>query len=138
VTRVYVDVAAALLEGAAAPSLDPAAVRALGLLAETGNEVVLVTGQAGPPPAALTAVARDAVGVAPDHPATPSWYLTSDVEHCRGTSARLRTVLIGATPASGSVHRCDGVARDVQAAVMEILASEAMPQAVSRAGEGVP
>jgi hypothetical protein len=36
-------------------------------------------------------------------------------------------VLIGAAPPSGSVRRCDAVARDVQAAVMEILAAAAMP-----------
>jgi len=36
-------------------------------------------------------------------------------------------VLIGAAPPSGSVRRCDAVARDVQAAAMEILAAVAMP-----------
>ena len=126
-TRVFVDVAAAALETGGEPALDEAAVRSLRLLAEAGHEVVLVTGPAGPPPAALGAVAAGAVGEVPARPASRAWYLTADVDRCRGTSARLRTVLVGAAPAPGSVHRCDAVARDVQAAVMEILASEAMP-----------
>ena len=126
--RVYVDVAAAALDGAGpSPSLDPAAVPALQLLAESGHHVVLVTRGSGAPPAALAAIASDAVGAVPEHPASAGWYLTSDVEHCRGTSARLRTVLIGGSPAPGSIHRCDAVARNLRAAAMEILAREAMP-----------
>jgi hypothetical protein len=35
-------------------------------------------------------------------------------------------VLIGSPPPNGSVRRCDAVARDVQAAAMEILAADAM------------
>ena len=58
-----------------------------------------------------------------------AWYLTSDVERCQGSSLRLRTVFIGGTPPAGSIRRCDDVARHVQAAAMEILASEAMPAA---------
>ncbi len=128
-TRVFVDVAAAALDGGNgnSPSLDPVALPALRILAESGHEVVLVTGHAGPPPTSLAAVAADAVGSVPARPDDEAWYLTADVEHCVGASARLRTVLVGSVPAAGSIHRCDAVARDLQAAVMEILAREAMP-----------
>ena len=68
------------------------------------------------------------VAEVPARPQAPAWYLTSDIERCRGSSAHLRTVLIGGAPPSGSVRRCDAVARDVQAAAMEILAAVAMPQ----------
>lgn len=126
-TRVYVDVGTAIDDGADARSVEPDAPRTLRILAEAGHEIVLVTGAAGAPPSDLAAVASDAVGAVPARPVSPAWYLTADVERCRGTSARLRTVLIGGSPAPGSIHRCDGVARDLHAAVMEILASEAMP-----------
>jgi hypothetical protein len=63
----------------------------------------------------------------PGRPPTPSWYLTTEVERCQGASAKLRTVLIGAAPPPGSIHRCDAVARDLQTAALELLASEAMP-----------
>ena len=59
-------------------------------------------------------------------PPAASWYLTSDVGHCVGRSALLQTVLIGSTPGPAAVHRCDSNARDVSAAALEILASEAM------------
>lgn len=126
-TRVFVDVAAAALDGGNVPSLDPVALPALRILAESGHEVVLVTGHAGAPPAKLAAVASDAVGSVPARPDDDAWYLTADVEHCVGASAHLRTVLVGSIPAPGSIHRCDAVARDLQAAVLEILAREAMP-----------
>ncbi|HYL41321.1 MAG TPA: hypothetical protein VET90_08440 [Candidatus Binatus sp.] len=127
-TRVYVDVGAAILQGEGSrASLAPDAPRTLRILAESGHDVVLVTDIAGPPPADVVAVAADAVGTVPASPADQAWYLTADVEHCRGTSARLRTLFIGGNPPAGSIHRCDGIARDLLAAVMEILASEAMP-----------
>jgi hypothetical protein len=122
VTEVYVDVAAVT---------EPEAVRALRYLADAGIRVVLVTAGSGAPPEELPDELRGAVGevvaAIPDHPSGPAWYLTSDIARCQGSSARLRTVLIGGTPPSGSVRRCDAVARDVQAAAMEILAAVAMP-----------
>jgi len=75
----------------------------------------------------LEGVAAEVVSAMPPRPRGPAWYLTSDIDRCRGASARLRTVLIGAAPPTGSVRRCDAVARDVQAAAMEILAEVAMP-----------
>jgi len=105
---------------------DPEAVRALRYLAEAGARIVLVRPDELDPPDELRAVATDVLDAVPARPGAPAWYLTSDIARCQGSSARLRTVLIGATPPNGSVRRCDAVARDVQAAAMEILAAVAM------------
>jgi hypothetical protein len=138
VTEVYVDVAAAAPGGApgigspdAPPTAvaDPEAVRALRYLAEAGVRVVLVRPDRLEPPEDLRAVAADVLPAVPARPRAPAWYLTSDIARCRGSSARLRTVLIGGAPPNGSVRRCDAVARDVQAAAMEILAADAMAPA---------
>jgi hypothetical protein len=128
VSRVYVDVDAAAIEGSGAdPSLDPTAVRSLRFLAEAGNEVILVAAEGEAVPVELQDVAASVVGEVPARPTDLAWYLTSEVDRCTGTSAKLRTVLVGAAPPSGSIHRCDGVARDLQAAALELLAREAMP-----------
>lgn len=130
-TQVYVDVGAASIEASAPEGgvspVDPEAIRALRHLTEAGVRVFLVTPGGTAPPAELRAAARDVVDAVPTHPDEQSWYLTSDIDRCQGASARLRTVFIGGAPPVGSVRRCDVVARDVQAAAMEILASEAMP-----------
>jgi hypothetical protein len=130
VTRVYVDVEAAAiggLGGLGEPSLDPAALRSLQFLAEAGHDVIIVALPGTEAPGELRAAAGDVVAEVPVRPAAPSWYLTTEVERCQGASAKLRTVLIGAAPPAGSIHRCDAVARDLQTAALELLASEAMP-----------
>jgi hypothetical protein len=140
VTEVYVDVAAAALggggPGAGSPEAasrvavaDPEALRALRYLADAGVRVVIVRPDRLEPPDDLRAVAADVLTAVPDRPRAPAWYLTSDIARCRGSSARLRTVLVGGAPPNGSVRRCDAVARDVQAAAMEILAADAMAPA---------
>jgi hypothetical protein len=141
VTEVYVDVAAAALgggmPGAGSPDegparlviADPEAVRALRHLADAGVMVVIVRPDSLEPPEDLRAVGANVVAAVPERPTAPAWYLTSDISRCRGSSARLRTVLIGGAPPGGSVRRCDAVARDVQAAAMEILAADAMAPA---------
>ena len=129
-TRVYLDPATAVIENGGAA--DPGSLRSLRYLVEAGHRVVLVADRQEPP-TELAALADDVVRSVPARPDGQSWYLTADVSHCQGASARLRTVLIGGTPPSGSIHRCDAVARDVQAAVMEILAAEAMPAEVHTA-----
>jgi hypothetical protein len=138
-TEVYVDVAAAAMGGGApgvgsgetqsAAIPDPEAIRALRYLAESGARVVVIRPDGLEPPYELRAVAADVLRAVPARPAAPAWYLTSDIERCRGSSARLKTVLIGGAPPNGSVRRCDAVARDVQAAAMEILAAVAMAPA---------
>jgi hypothetical protein len=132
VTEVYVDVTAASMDqggenGGQARAAEPEAVRALRYLADSGIRVVVVAAEGARPDAELEGVAAEVVSAVPPRPHGPAWYLTSDIERCQGSSARLRTVLIGAAPPSGSVRRCDAVARDVQAAAMEILAAIAMP-----------
>lgn len=122
-TRVFLDPGTAVIESGGA--VDPAALRSLRHLVDAGHELVLVD-QTEVPTADLRALAADVIGAVPALPAERSWYLTDDVEHCREMTARVRTVLIGASLPPGSIHRCDSVARDLQAAVMEILASEAM------------
>lgn len=130
-TQVYVDVGAASIEGAAPegapPPVDPEAVRALRHLAEAGVTVYVVRTGGRDPAAELRDVAQAVVDRVQTPPDEQAWYLTSDVERCTGSSLRLRTMFIGGTPPAGSIRRCDHVARHVQAAVMEILASEAMP-----------
>lgn len=125
-TEVYLDVAAASLNGASATA-DPEAVRALRHLADAGVRIVLVTAGGVQPDEDLRAVAAEVLPAVPTRPHGRSWYLTSDIVRCQGSSAYLRTVLIGGTPPGGSVRRCDDVARDVRAAAMEILAADAMP-----------
>lgn len=131
-TRIYVDPEAVQIEGGGMPessdqTLDAEAVRALGFLVDAGHHVVVVASGNGGVPADLLSIAAETMTEVPESHAGSAWYLTRDVEHCRGLSARVRTVLLGGAPASGAIHRCDTVARDVQAAVMEILAAEAMP-----------
>jgi hypothetical protein len=133
VTEVYVDVGAASIEAAApdggVPPVDPEAVRALRHLSEAGFRVFVITASGREPAADLREVADGVLDAVPARPADgeQAWYLTSDIERCQGSSAHLRTVLIGGTPPSGSIRRCDEVARHVQVVAMEILAAEAMP-----------
>ena len=132
-TEVYVDVGAASIEAATpdggVPPVDPEAVRALHHLAEAGFRVFVITAGGSEPAAVLREAASAVLDAVPSRPGDDdqAWYLTSDIDRCRGASAYLRTVLIGGTPPGGSVRRCDAVARHVQAAAMEILAAEAMP-----------
>ena len=126
-TRIYVDAEALAVRGSAVPALDPAADRALRFLVDAGHEVVVVAPEPGSLPDPCRLVEGGVVARVPGSPSGRAWYLTTAVERCLGVSARLRTVLIGAAPPAGSIHRCDAVSRDLQAAALEILASEAMP-----------
>lgn len=134
-TQVYVDVGAASIESAApaggVPPADPEAVRALHLLAEAGVRVFLVAANGAQPAPELRAAASHVLPAVPERPEAPAFYLTNDIDRCQGSSARLKTMFIGGTPPNGSVRRCDAVARDVQAAALEILAADAMPPRVA-------
>jgi hypothetical protein len=137
VTRIYVDAEVLAVPGSGERRIDPTAAPTLRFLVDAGHEVVVVaTGGAGPaavgPGGAMVEalpreLVRGVVESVPARPTTAGWYLTTSVDRCQGSSARTRTVLIGGTPAAGAIHRCDAVARDLRAAVLEILASEAMP-----------
>lgn len=125
-SRVYVDLEVLSGGRQAGGAVDTDAARSLEILEETGHEPVVVTGSGGrTEPDALAPLGRETVEDAPLQPDEPAWYLTIDVDRCRGRSARLRTVLIGTATAS-AIHRCDTVARDLRAAVLEIAAAEAM------------
>jgi hypothetical protein len=126
VSDVYIDLAAVVLDPADRLA-DDDVIRSLRYLAEAGHRVVLVAPPGVEPPGEIRRASQATIQHAPDNPAIQSWYLTADLARCQGrNSARLRTVLIGGAPPSGSIQRCDSFARNVQAAVMEILAAEAM------------
>jgi hypothetical protein len=126
VTQVYVDRDALASGPDGGHGIDADAVRSLGFLEDSGHEIVLV-GELAATDALLADRAGSLIPEAPVQPDEPAWYLTTDVERCIGRSARLRTVLVGTAPEKGAIHRCDAIARDLQAAVLEILAAEAMP-----------
>jgi hypothetical protein len=135
VTRVYVDLEVLSAGGGARrpvdlAAVDLAAVRSLDHLVDAGHELVLVADRRsarGAVAGISGALAEAVVTAVPSEPDAAAWYLTSDPERCRGRSARLRTILVGRSPAPAAIHRCDSLARDVRAAVLEILAAEAMP-----------
>ena len=123
-TQVYVDLAATSVDGEAGAS-DADALRAIRYLVELGHSVSLVGESRVAEPDEIRRLGPPVTEV-PLRPDAPAWYVTTDVDRCHGMSARVRTILVGAAPAPGSVRRCDTVARDLHAAVMEILASEVM------------
>ena len=129
-TQVYVDLETLVPggSGGARGGVEAVAVRSLGYLSEAGHEVVLVA-DLDAVPETLADVVSSVTPDAPIEPNEAAWYLTTDVERCRGRSARLRTVLVGTAAEPAAIHRCDTLARDVQAAVLELLAAEAMPSA---------
>ena len=102
----------------------PGAAAALERLERAGHEVV---------------DRRDAPAGSLDVPAAPpggdrrrrAWHLTASPEGCVDREAGVTTILVGPRrPAGrGPTRRCDLEARDLGAAVLEILAREAMPEA---------
>jgi hypothetical protein len=64
----------------------------------------------------------------PDKPPRGSWFVTAEPARCAERIAGLRTLLIsprtGRSPVAGP--RCDQIARDLAAAVLDILAHDAM------------
>jgi hypothetical protein len=108
----------------AAPS--PGAAEALGHLADSYELVVLGEAPAG----MLDALHIDVVEAAeiPPDAAHGSWLITDDPASCANRPPGLRTILIGPRrpPSSGPQLRCDLEARDLGAAVVEILTREAM------------
>ena len=104
----------------------PGAAEALGHLADSYELVVL-----GDPPSRVI----DAFGVPiratadlPSEPAFGSWLITDDPTSCLQRPPGLKTILIGPRrPVTNKpTPRCDVEARDLNAAVVEILTREAM------------
>ena len=128
-SRVYLDPGVLLVRsGAAGPMASRVAADAaepLQTLAETGHELVLVTAARVPLPDGFPEIRESArIDPAP----SSSWFLTTDPEVCGRRRPGLRTVLVGPGPATtrAPVQRCDMRVRDLQSAVIEILAREAM------------
>jgi len=128
--RVYLDPSAVLLEapgiGSDEPHAVPGATKALRDLAEAVDEVVVI---AADRVGALDL--PDAVHVADELPAamdSDSWFVTGDPESIRGRSDSPRTILVGPKRAPGPLPlpRVDVEARDLSAAVIEILTHQAM------------
>ena len=127
-TRVYFDPGVLLVDsapGRAASSTVSDAADALRNLAETGHDLFLLTDVPISLPAGFPKLRR-ASRIDPA-PAT-SWYLTGDPESCGRRQPGLRTVLVGPGPATrrATIQRCDIQTRDLHAAVIEIIAREAM------------
>jgi hypothetical protein len=114
-TTIYIDSSAAILPGA--PSR-------LVHLTDAGHEVVLVA--APQDPAASVLVWPAQVDELPVEPPRGSWFVTADPSTCHDRQAGLATLLIGPRDDSPRPTRCDLTVRDLSAAVLEILARDAM------------
>ena len=64
----------------------------------------------------------------PDDPIRGSWFVTTEPARCAERPTGVRSLLIGPRPERSPVQgrRCDTDARDLAAAVLEILAHDAM------------
>jgi len=104
----------------------PGAAAALGHLADSFELVLL----GDPPRRVLDALDVPVRGVAdlPAEPAYGSWLITDDPSGCVDLPPGLQTILVGPRrPASNKpMPRCDIEARDLNAAVVEILTRQAM------------
>jgi hypothetical protein len=103
----------------------PGAADAVALLSE-GHDVLLVA----PTPIAIAEFASMATTASvPDSFPSGSWYVTADGAWCEGERPNgLRSILVGPRrpPNRRPTRRCDIEARDLNAAVMEILVRETM------------
>jgi hypothetical protein len=97
---------------------EPDALTQLEHLTGSGFRVVHVSEAALRPPG---------VEAVPDSPPAGSWFVTADADQCEERRPGFRTLLVGPRPEGPRpTVRCDASARDIAAAVLEILASEAM------------
>lgn len=135
-SRIYVEPAVLLSSSAPAGARDdresgrvaPHALEAVTNLQEAGHEVVLLVDpgrprERGSDPRWLADLPSEA------GPPTPrSWLVTVDPRRCEHRPPGVRTILIGPRqpPGPRPTAHCDVVARDLAAAVLEILAREAM------------
>lgn len=124
-THVYVDPSAMSISSAGATSATPAAP--LEHLVEAGITVVLL----GAPDAAVDPIPPgvEVGGTLPDSLDSDDWFLSGTPYPEAGRPRGGRTVLVGPRHAPGPIPlpRFDVAARDLTAAVMEILTRQAMP-----------
>jgi hypothetical protein len=108
------------------PTPIASAVEALGHLAESYELVVL----GDPPRRVLEAFEVPIVAsrTLPVEPAHGSWLITDDPTRCTVRPPGLKTILVGPrrAPTNKPTPRCDVEARDLNAAVVEILTRQAM------------
>ncbi|MFL5775606.1 MAG: hypothetical protein ACJ76W_04950 [Chloroflexota bacterium] len=103
----------------------PDAADQLRHLTDTGHRVIVV----GELPGTMTdEPSIGSVDALPDAPTAGSWLLTADPELCADRRPPLQSLLVGPRPAPSPrpTPRCDADARDLAAAVLEILSREAM------------
>jgi len=141
-TRVYVEPSALALGGVADPPsgagagqdilevIAPGALEGVAHLREAGHEpVILMNGE--PTTRTFGELVSPPVRVEsrlPEEVPPGTWLITGDPLRCAERPAGVRTILVG--PRRPATHRptarCDLEARDLGAAVLEILADEAM------------
>jgi hypothetical protein len=95
-------------------------------LADAGQRVIFV----GAGAEAVVTALPDAPTLErlPDDPIRGSWFVTAEPARCAERPAGVRSLLIGPRIGHSPVHgrRCDTHARDLAAAVLEILTHDAM------------
>lgn len=91
-------------------------------LVDAGHELVLV----GEDDHRTDLPLANRVRSLPSEPPMGSWFVTADPATCGDRRPSLRTVMIGPRTATPGPTRCDSTARDLRAAVLEILAAHAM------------
>jgi hypothetical protein len=94
-------------------------------LIDAGQRVTFV-GAVGGPAATFPDVSQ--LDSLPAEPQRGSWFVTAEPARCADRPAGVRTLLIGPRTGRSPVlgPRCDTEARDLAAAVLEILAHDAM------------
>lgn len=132
--RVFVDVELVAISPEEPTRLSPGVAEALAHLVEGSREVALL----GRLPAELTDLLRGqlgrevrAVDELPAGTGRNDWYLTGEPDRCRETRVTgIRTILVGPrrSPGRAPAARCDVEARDLLAAVIEVLARDAMSE----------
>jgi hypothetical protein len=116
-TDIYIDPSVASM---------PDAADHLTHLVDTGHGLILV----GDAPEPVVTSLPDAVRASemPDRVAAGSWYVSADPAMCGERRAGLQTLLVGPrlAPSPRPGLRCDAEARDLAAAVLEILRRDVM------------
>jgi hypothetical protein len=116
-TTVYIDGPAASASGA---------VDHLANLVDAGLRVALVG--IGAEGSAASVAGVEALVSLPAEPSRGSWFITAAPARCAERAAGMKTLLIGPRTDRSPIHgpRCDTEARDLGAAVLAILAHDAM------------
>jgi hypothetical protein len=104
----------------------PDAADHLAHLVDAGQRVIFVGARAESVAAALPDAPR--LDRLPDDRRGGSWFVTAEPARCADRPAGVRTLLVGPRTSRSPVPgpRCDMEARDLAAAVLEILAHDAM------------